>query len=418
MRHILQADWPNSDMPGLKGDSAMPGGRIAPVSGRRGLHVVPFSFTLARMPRRPPPLPASDPALRAPGRGTLAQPAVRFERQHREWAHDGWDIPEEERSLAREVAIERPRRVIAWNESPDLGFDRAVNPYRGCEHGCIYCYARPSHAYLGLSPGLDFETRLLARPEAPQVLARELGRKGYRVAPLALGTNTDPWQPIEGQHRITRALLEVLRDCRHPVTITTRGALIARDADILAEMAALDLVSVGISVTTLDKDLARAMEPRAPSPERRLQTIAALHDAGVPVRLMLAPVIPALTDHEMEAIMAEARAAGARSAWWSLLRLPREVHPLFEDWLARHRPNHAGRVMRQLSGMRGGRVNDPRFGSRFRGSGPLAELLAQRFRLAHRRLGYESACPLDCSRFTPPHVGAKKAAGDAQLSLF
>lgn len=370
-----------------------------------------------RQPPRPAPLPAADPTLRAPARGTVAQPPVRFDALHREWQHDGWDIPEEERIQARDTTIERPRSVIAWNQSPDLGFDRAVNPYRGCEHGCIYCYARPTHSYLGLSPGLDFETRLVARPDAPQVLARELGRKGYRVAPLALGSNTDPWQPIEAQHRITRALLEVLRDCRHPVTITTRGALIARDTDILSDMAALNLVEVGVSITTLDAGLARAMEPRAPSPARRLQTITTLHAAGVPVRLMLAPVIPGLTDHEIEAILHAAREAGAQTAWWSLLRLPHEVHALFEDWLARHRPNHAARVMRQLSEMRGGRANDPRFGSRFRGSGPMAALLSRRFKLARKRLGYADSLPaLDCTLFTPPL--REKKHDTAQLSLF
>ena len=392
---------------------------------------------MSRQPPPPAPLPASDPALRAPARGTVAQPPGRFEGLSREWQQEGWDIPEDERTQLRDVAIERPRSVISWNTSPDLGFDRAVNPYRGCEHGCIYCYARPTHSYLGLSPGLDFETRLVARPDAPQVLARELGRKGYRVAPLALGSNTDPWQPIEAQHRITRALLEVLRDCHHPVTITTRGALIARDVDILAEMAALNLVEVGISITTLDPGLSRAMEPRAPSPARRLQTITTLRAAGVPVGLMLAPVIPGLTDHELESILQAARDAGAQTAWWSLLRLPHEVSSLFQDWLARHRPHHAAKVMRQLAEMRGGKVNDPRFGSRFRGSGPLAMLLSRRVKLARRRMGYaDSLPPLDCTLFTPPvreqgasdgrnvsQTPTRPARGrgpepDAQLSLF
>lgn len=368
----------------------------------------------------PPPVivPASDlrptdPHLRAPARGTQAQPAPRFDRERREWQDDGWDLPEEERSILREVAVERPRSVIAWNKSPDLGFDRALNPYRGCEHGCIYCYARPTHAYLGLSPGLDFETRLIARPDAPVVLARELGRKGYRVAPLCLGSNTDPWQPIEAERRITRAVLEVLRDWRHPVTITTRGALVERDIDILVEMAADGLVQVGISITTLDPVLARAMEPRAPTPARRLRTVTALAQAGIPVRLMLAPVIPGLTDHEVEAIMEAARRAGAQSAWWSLLRLPHEVSPLFRDWLERHRPQAAAKVMNRLRDMRGGRDNDPTFGRRFTGEGPVAALLRQRFRIAERRLGFAPGLPpLDCSKFGPP-----ARAGD-QLSLF
>lgn len=374
-------------------------------------------FKIDRMSRSPPlppsALPPVDPTLRAPARGTRAQPAPRFDRQSREWQHDGWEIPEDERSVLREVREERAHSVIAWNQSPDLGFDRAINPYRGCEHGCIYCYARPSHAWLGMSPGLDFETRLVARPDAARVLEGELRRKGYVAAPMALGSNTDPWQPVEARHRITRALLEVLRDWRHPVTITTRGALVERDLDILAAMAADNLVEVGISLTTLDPDLARAMEPRAPTPARRLAMMRALADAGVPVRLMMAPVIPGLTDHEVEAIMATARAAGARVAWFSLLRLPHEVGALFQDWLARHRPNHAAKVMSQLRAMRDGRDNDSAFHSRFRGEGPMAALLARRVALARQRLGYAARGPeLDCGLFRPP-----PRKGD-QLSLF
>ncbi|WP_209425167.1 PA0069 family radical SAM protein [Pararhodobacter sp. SW119] len=358
-------------------------------------------------------LPPLDPRLQAPARGTAAQPAPRFDRQNREWAEDGWDLEEDARSVVREVAVERPRSVISWNNSPDLGFDRAVNPYRGCEHGCIYCYARPTHAYLGLSPGLDFETRLIARPDAPEVLARELGRKGYRVAPICLGSNTDPWQPVEAHHRITRRVLEVLRDWRHPVTITTRGTLIERDLDILSAMAGEGLVQVGVSITTLDAPLARAMEPRAPSPQRRLAILSALARAGVPARLMLAPVIPGLTDHEMERIMEAARDAGAQAAWWSLLRLPHEVSPLFRDWLERHRPGAAAKVMHRLQDMRDGKDNDAAFGRRFTGQGPVAALLRQRFKLAKRRLGYAAELPaLDLSKFRPP-----EGPGD-QLSLF
>ncbi len=370
-------------------------------------------------PRRPPahppaaPLPASAPHLRTRARGTSAQPKPRHDKLAREWADDGCYIAEESALVAREVSNERPRRAISWNDSPDLGFDRALNPYRGCEHGCIFCYARPSHAYLGLSPGLDFETRLIARPEAPEVLAHEFGSKGYKVAPLALGSNTDPWQPIEAGRHITRAVLGVLRDWHHPVSITTRAALIERDIDILAEMAAQGLAEVGISISTLDARLARKLEPRAPAPARRLQTIAALARAGVPVRLMLAPVIPGLSDHEIEQVMQAAREAGARAAWWSLLRLPHEVAPLFEDWLQRHLPERAGRVMKAVRATRGGAVNEARFGTRFAGTGPEAALLAQRVALARRRLGYEAALPaLDCTGFRPP-----PRAGD-QLSLF
>ena len=359
------------------------------------------------------PLPPSNPAMRAPARGTLSQPASRFDLLEHSWDHDGWDIEEDEHKITREVSLEAPRSVIAWNQSPDLGFDRAVNPYRGCEHGCIYCYARPSHAYLGLSPGLDFETRLVARPDAARVLEREIGRKSYQVAPLALGSNTDPWQPIEAQHRITRSVLEVLWAWRHPVTITTRGALIERDLDILSQLAEMNLVEVGVSVTTLDTSLARAMEPRAPTPKRRLAMIRALADAGVPVRLMMGPIIPGLSDHEIEPIMAAAREAGAETAWWSLLRLPQEVSPLFQDWLARNRPGHAEKVMARVREMREGRDNDGAFHSRFRGKGKLAELLDQRVKLARKRLGYSDKIPeLTCSLFqTPPKPGD-------QLSLF
>ncbi|MCB1360628.1 MAG: PA0069 family radical SAM protein [Rhodobacter sp.] len=358
-------------------------------------------------------LPPKDPTLRAPARGTLAQPAPRFDAQAREWAHDGWDLPEDERLVKREISVERPRSVISWNQSPDLGFDRALNPYRGCEHGCIYCYARPSHAYLGLSPGLDFETRLIARPDAARVLERELGKTGYRVAPLALGSNTDPWQPVEQHYRITRSVLEVLRDWRHPVTITTRGAMVERDLDILSDMAVQGLAEVGVSVTTLDPALARAMEPRAPSPARRLATMRALSDAGVPVRLMMAPLIPGLSDHEAEAILTAAREAGARTAWWAFVRLPGEVAPLFRDWLERVRPGHAVKVMNRVREMRGGRDNDPEFHSRFRGQGPYADMVATRIRVACNRLGFEASLPpLDCSKFRKP-----PRAGD-QLSLF
>ena len=365
-------------------------------------------------PTRPTlPLPAQDPHLRIRARGTTAQPSPRFDAQRREWEDDGWDLPEDERLLQREVTIETPRSVIAWNQSPDLGFDRAVNSYRGCEHGCIYCYARPTHAYLGLSPGLDFETKLIARPDAAQVLERDLGRKGYVVQPMGLGTNTDPWQPIEAQYKVTRSVLEVLRDWKHPVTITTRGALIERDIDILAEMAAENLSDDGISVTTLDADLARVMEPRAPAPKRRLAIIRRLTDAGVPVRLMMGPIIPGLTDHEIESLMEAGRAAGAISAWWALLRLPLEVSPLFQDWLQQHRPNHAGKVMRLLRKMRGGRDNDPDFHTRFRGQGPYADLLAMRVKKTRARLGFaERSVTLDCGKFRKP-----PRAGD-QLSLF
>lgn len=358
----------------------------------------------------PVPGPGQGPT---PGRGASGNPANRFDRLAVTPEDDGWDPGEAPPPLRTETRVERPRSAITRNSSPDVPFDRSVNPYRGCEHGCIYCFARPSHAWLGLSPGLDFESRLIARPEAPRVLAEELSRRGYRPATLAIGTNTDPYQPIERSYRVMRGLLEVLRDFRHPVAVVTKGALIERVLDLLAELAELELVRVGISVTTLDRDLSRRLEPRAPAPERRLQTIESLAAAGVPVRVMVAPVIPALTDPELEAILARAAAAGAGAASWIMLRLPREVGPLFSDWLARHCSDRAARVLARLREMHGGEIYSPDWGRRMRGEGPYAEIVAQRFRLAVARLGLATAQPeLSTALFRVP-----PRAGD-QLSLF
>ncbi|OYX45586.1 MAG: radical SAM protein [Rhodobacterales bacterium 32-67-9] len=358
-------------------------------------------------------LPPPDPFLRLKARGAATNGEGRFEPYQRVRDNDGWDMPEDDRLLRTEVTEERPRSIINPVTSPDLGFDRSINPYRGCEHGCVYCYARPSHGYLGLSAGLDFETRLVARPTAPDVLARELARKAYRPAPIALGTNTDPYQPVEARYRIMRGLLQVLSDWNHPVSITTKGALITRDLDLLVDMAARRLVQVGISVTTLDPDLSRRLEPRAPAPDRRLTIIRSLAAAGIPVRVMVAPLIPVLTEPELEAILAAARDAGAGAASWILLRLPHEVAPLFRDWLARHEPGRAGHVMNRLREMRGGKDYDADWGRRMRGNGVHADLIAQRFAVATRRLGYAKDLPApDVSRFGPP---ARK--GD-QLSLF
>jgi DNA repair photolyase len=288
-----------------------------------------------------------------------------------------------------------------------------VNPYRGCEHGCVYCYARPSHAYLNLSPGLDFETRLIARPGIGAVLARELRVKGYASAPIAIGTNTDPYQPIEARHRVMREVLEVLREFNHPVAVTTRGVLVERDADILGPMGRAGLARVGISITTLDADLARRMEPRAPSPARRLQMIRRLTDAGCPVRVMVAPVIPGLTDDGLEAVMEAARDAGAVAASWILLRLPGEVEGLFRDWLATHAPGRAAKVLARLAELHEGRTYDPGFGRRMRGQGVWSALIARRFDLARERLGLALHQPaLRCDLFSPP-----PQPGD-QLSLF
>jgi DNA repair photolyase len=364
-------------------------------------------------PDRPDDDAAPPPWLRLRGRGAGLNMTGRFEPLARRAEADGWDMPEEERALRTELASERSTRVITRNRSPDIPFDRSLNPYRGCEHGCIYCYARPSHAWLGLSPGLDFETRLVAKPDAPAALARELQARGYCPRPIAIGSNTDPYQPVEAGQRLTRQVLEVLRDFGHPAVILTRGTLIERDLDILSEMARRRLVRVGVSVTTLDAGLARRMEPRAPAPARRLATIGALARAGVPVRVMVSPVIPGLTDHEIEAILAAAAEAGAQAASWIMLRLPHEVAPLFRDWLAQHAPGRADKVMARLREMHGGRDYDAAFGHRMRGEGVHARLIARRFEIAARRLGLDGQLPkLRTDLFAVP------LARDGQLSLF
>jgi DNA repair photolyase len=337
-------------------------------------------------------------------RGAYSNATGRFEAQVREAIDDGWGgDAENDPRVVTEVREEEARRVITYNISPDLPFDRSLNPYRGCEHGCIYCFARPTHAYLGLSPGLDFETRLVARPNAADRLRREIAARSYQVATLAMGTNTDPYQPIERDRRITRACLEVLAEARHPVAIVTKGALVERDIDILSRMAAQGLVRVGVSVTTLDPDLARRMEPRAPSPKRRLQVIERLAAAGIDVRVMASPVVPALTDHELEAILKAGAAAGATSASWIMLRLPREVSTLWQEWLAEHAPDRAARIMSRLREMHGGKDYDARWGHRMRGEGQYAEMVQARFRVALKRAGLrETAEPLRCDLFRPP----------------
>lgn len=358
-------------------------------------------------------LPPPDPFLRLRARGAAQNAAGRFEPHEKVPENDGWDIPEDMRLLRTEVTEERPRSVVTRNTSPDIPFDRSLNPYRGCEHGCSYCFARPSHAYLGLSAGLDFETRLTAKPDAARVLARELARRGYRPDVLAIGTNTDPYQPIESRYRIMRAVLQVLSDWNHPVAIVTKGALITRDIDILADMARRNLVHVGVSVTSLDPVLSRQLEPRAPAPARRIEAIRTLAASGIPVRVMVAPVIPVLTEPEIESILAAARDAGASAASWILLRLPHEVAPLFRDWLARHVPGQAAHVMNRLRDMRGGQDYDAEWGLRMKGQGIHADLIARRFTVAARKLGLDrSLAPLDLDRFAAP-----PRPGD-QLSLF
>jgi len=352
-------------------------------------------------------------------RGALSQIQGRFENAAREQVDDGWPQDEEAPpALPTEVTEERARSIIAHNDSPDVPFEQSVNPYRGCEHGCIYCYARPSHAYLELSPGLDFETKLFAKTNAVDLLKAELSRRGYQAKPMAFGTNTDCYQPIERRYKIMRGLLEVLAECEHPLTIVTKSALIERDIDLLAPMAKKNLVKAFLSITTLDHRLARTLEPRAASPRRRLDAIRALASAGIPCGVMVAPLIPALTDSSLEAVLEAGAAAGASMAGWILLRLPNEVRPLFKEWLANHHPQRADHVISIVRQSRGGRENDPRFGSRMTGSGKFVELIAKRFEIACKRFGLNrednhmaSRGGLDCSLFRPP-----SAAG--QISLF
>ncbi|WP_246849183.1 PA0069 family radical SAM protein [Rubellimicrobium arenae] len=354
----------------------------------------------------------SVPAHQRPGRAAASNASGRFEPHERVKFDDGWPVEEELPPFRTQVTEERPRKVISANTSPDIPFERSLNPYRGCEHGCIYCFARPTHAYLGLSPGLDFETNLIAKPLAPAVLARELRGRGYVPKVLALGTSTDPYQPIERDRRITRGLIEVLAEHGHPVTITTKGTLIERDIDLLAPMAARGLATVGMSVTTLDPAVARAMEPRCPSPARRLATIRRLSEAGIPVRVQVSPVVPALTDHELESILAQAAQAGARAASMIALRLPREVAGLFREWLAERFPDRAARVMNRVRDLHGGQDYDPEWGTRMTGQGEWARLLSARFELACRRLGYGPLPPLRTDLFRVPQ------GPGAQLSLF
>ena len=347
------------------------------------------------------------------GRGTSSNPANRYDQLTSETVDDGWEDREELPTLRTEVSTEVPRKVITRNTSPDLSFDRSINPYRGCEHGCVYCYARPSHAYLGLSPGLDFETKLIARPDAPRILERELRAKSYAPRTIAIGTNTDPYQPIERDRKIMRGILEVLRDFKHPVGIVTKGTMITRDIDILAPMAAKGLVRVGISITTLDKKTARAMEPRVPTPAAKIRAIRQLTDAGIPVRIMVSPVVPALTDHELEAILDAAARAGAVAASSIVLRLPLEVSTLFQDWLQDHYPDRAERVMGRVRELHGGKDYDPSFGKRMTGQGKWAELIQQRFKLKARQLGLDRSLPqLRTDLFDVP-----LKSGD-QMSLF
>ena len=357
------------------------------------------------------------------GRGATFNPANRFRTDTRETCDDGWhparDLDDDPLPpLATTVTIQRASSIIARNDSPDVPFTQSINPYQGCEHGCIYCYARPSHAYLDLSPGIDFETRLYAKPDAATLLRAELAKPGYRCDPIALGTNTDPYQPIEREWKVTRSVLEVLAEHRHPFTIVTKSALVERDIDIIAPMAAQRMARVYVSITTLDRELARRMEPRAAAPHRRLQALKTLSDAGIPVGVMVAPIIPQLNDRDLEAILAAAAANGAQGAGWVLIRLPHEVAPLFRDWLDAHYPQRAAHVMSLVRQMRSGRDYDSAFGTRMRGEGEFAALIERRFTLACRRLGLNSGrrehTGLDTTQFRVP----EKTRDGRQSDLF
>lgn len=338
------------------------------------------------------------------GRGAVSNRDGRFERLERVATDDGWGMAEEEPPRLRTtLGVDSARSVITRNSSPDIPFDRSINPYRGCEHGCVYCFARPTHAYYGLSPGLDFETKLFHKPDAPRLLRRELARPGYSPAPIAFGTNTDPYQPVERDTKLTRALLKVLAEHNHPFTIVTKSALVVRDLDIIAPMAARNMARVAVSITTLDRKLANRLEPRAPTPSRRLDAIRKLSAAGVPTGVMTAPVIPALTDWEIERILDAARDAGAARAGYVLLRLSLEIRGLVTEWLETHAPDKASHVLSLVRQTRGGRYYDAQWGKRMRGEGAYADVVAKRFRLAVRRLGFETDWTgLDCTEFAVP----------------
>ena len=378
---------------------------------------LPSDIGAERLPNRP-----------RKGRGAVSNRGGRFEPTETVAIDDGWgragigpgaanspqDGPELAPSSATVIGRDSSRSIIARNRSPDVPFDRSINPYKGCEHGCVYCFARPTHAYLGLSPGLDFETRIFAKPDAAALLERELAKPGYRPSVLALGANTDPYQPAERELGITRGVLEVLERTRHPTCIVTKSALVIRDLDILAAMAERKLVSVMLSVTTLDRGLARVMEPRAPTPARRLLAVRALNEAGVPTGVLTAPIVPAINDVELESLLEAVRDAGAKRAGYVLLRLPLEIRDLFVEWLEAHFPERAARVMQLVRDTRAGKDYDSTYFRRQRGQGPYADLLAKRFKLACRRLGLNlegRTEDLDCSQFRPPRSDSR------QLSL-
>jgi DNA repair photolyase len=368
-------------------------------TARRKFNLVPEPVTEAKARR---------------GRGAVSNPHARYEPVEKERFDDGWDLPEELPPLKTEVTIEKPRTIIARNDSPDISFDRSINPYRGCEHGCVYCFARPTHAYQGLSPGLDFETKLFAKPNAAELLEKELSKPGYVAKTMAMGTNTDPYQPIEKKFRITRSVLEVLSRTNHPVGIVTKSALVTRDIDILAPMADRGLAKVALSVTTLDARLARKMEPRAATPSKRLDTIRKLAEAGIPVSVLVAPLVPGINDHEIEDILQAVYAAGAREAGYVLLRLPHELKEIMRDWLSENYPDKLKHVFSLVGDTRGGKLYDSSWGKRQTGIGPYAWMIGRRFEQACERFGFNRVRRrLRTDLFTPPMT---EKAG--QLTLF
>lgn len=347
------------------------------------------------------------------GRGAVSNRSGRYESHHYESFDDGWGTLEQDQTpLRTTLHTDNSRSIIAYNRSPDIPFDRSINPYRGCEHGCIYCFARPSHAWLGLSPGLDFESQIYQKKDAAELLLKELSNPRYQCQTISLGAVTDPYQPVERELMLTRRILQVLADCKHPVQIITKSSLVIRDIDILAKMAAENLAGVCLSITTLDRQLARKMEPRAHTPEKRLLAVQELSDAGIPVTVLCAPIIPALNDHELEAILTQCRHAGASSAAFIPVRLPLEIKDLFQEWLRTHFPDKADHVLNRIRDIRNGRLNDSRFGSRMRGQGEYARMLEQRFKLIYRKLKFPGNTSLDSSIFTPPNQSP------VQLSLF
>src|SRR5580692_913833 len=373
---------------------------------------------LKRPPAPLPSTPAGEPATlvgrdRRRGRGTVSNATGRYEPLARVAFDDGWQGLEELPPFKTTVIADSTRKIITRNDSPDISFDRSINPYRGCEHGCVYCFARPTHAYLGMSPGLDFESKLFMKPNAPELLERELSAPGYEPKTIAIGTNTDPYQPIERQYKIMRRILEVLEQAGHPVGIVTKSALVLRDLDILARMAKRNLVKVALSVTTLDPKLARVMEPRAPTPSRRLDTLAQLTKAGVPTSVMVAPIIPAINDAEIERVLEAAAAMGVRRAGYVLLRLPLEIRDLFSEWLKENFPDRHDHVFKLVRDTRGGKDYDSTWGKRQTGTGPVAWMIGRRFEVACEKLGMNaSKRPLTTEHFQPPRPASR------QLDLF